>query len=91
MASLVVDTHNLVNHLESFGYNKKQAEGFVEVLQKLDISSLATKEDLKDLKNDLKLEISSIKIDMLKWAVPILLSQTGLTVGLTVALIKLIS
>ena len=61
MASLVIDTNNLVNHLESFGFTRKQAEGVTEALHKLDTSALATKTDVERLENNLDLKINKLE------------------------------
>ena len=85
MINLVTDTHQLITHLESFGFTKKQAEGVTEALTKLEVSQLATKQDLIDFKNELKqeiqsvrLEVTELKADIFKWIVPLMLGQTAL-------------
>lgn len=53
MQSLVKDTHNLINFLQTKGYSKEQAEGFVEAVKEFDTAELATKRDLQELRADL--------------------------------------
>ncbi len=52
MQTLVIDTYKVVKRLQERGFTKDQAEALVAVAQEVDISSLATKSDLKDLRLD---------------------------------------
>lgn len=78
MATLVIDTHEFVNGLTKAGVPEKQARAIVEGLQKIDLTQVATKEDVLLLKKDLQIEIQQVKIDMIKWFVPLLLGQAAL-------------
>lgn len=71
MTTVLVDTYKAVSTLRENGFSKEQAEGVVKVMEQIDLSSLATKEDL--LKLEAKIE--SVKTDLIKWLVPILLGQ----------------
>ncbi|MEK7155857.1 MAG: hypothetical protein AAB734_03175 [Patescibacteria group bacterium] len=52
--ALVTDTYKAISFLQKKKFSVEQSEGIVEfVEQHIDISKLATKEDLKDLKLDL--------------------------------------
>jgi hypothetical protein len=55
MATLVIDTYRISQKLQSKGYTKDQAEGFIETLQDLDLESFATKEDIRSVKADIDL------------------------------------
>ena len=55
MATLVIDTYRISQKLQSKGYTKDQAEGFIETLQDLDLESFATKEDIRSIKADIDL------------------------------------
>jgi hypothetical protein len=48
MQILVVDTNWLVKMLEQRGFSRTQAVGITEGLRELDLSSLATKNDLSE-------------------------------------------
>ena len=54
MATIVSDTHKAILFLQKSKLSSEQAQGIVEfVEQYVDISHLATKDDVKDLKLDL--------------------------------------
>ena len=69
MQTLVIDTNSVVKKLEQRGFS--QAEGITEALKELDISTLATKSDLKDL-----------ELRLVKWIAGMLLAQGALIVAL---------
>ena len=52
MATIAVDTYKIIKQLQERGFTKDQAEALVSVAQEVDISTMATKEDLKDLRLD---------------------------------------
>ena len=45
----MIDTNGIVEKLEQRGFSRTQAEGITEALKELDVSTLSTKADLKDL------------------------------------------
>ena len=71
MQTLVIDTNGIVKKLEQRGFSRTQAEGITEALKELDVSTLATKSDLKDLEPRL-----------VKWIAGMLLAQGALIVAL---------
>ena len=52
MATIAIDTYKIIKQLQERGFTKDQAEALVSVAQEVDISTMATKEDLKDLRLD---------------------------------------
>ena len=48
MQTLVIDTNGIVKKLEQRGFSRAQAEGITEALKELDISTLATRSDLRE-------------------------------------------
>ncbi len=93
MNTLILDSNQVVNSLEASGFNRKQAEGITTTLNKLDLSNLATKHEIKELRHELELtesrletSIANIKVDMQKFIFTALFAQAGLIV----ALVKLI-
>ena len=52
MATIAIDTYKIIKRLQERGFTKDQAEALVAVAQEVDISTMATKEDLKDLRLD---------------------------------------
>jgi hypothetical protein len=71
MQTLVIDTNGIVKKLEQRGFSRTQAEGITEALKELDISTLATKSDLKDL-----------ELRLVKWIAGMLIAQGALIVAL---------
>ena len=51
MTTVTVDTHELVKQLvASYDFSEEQAEGVVHAVNRIDLSNLATKADIKDTK-----------------------------------------
>ena len=71
MQTLVIDTNGIVKKLEQRGFSRTQAEGITEALKELDVSTLATKSDLKDL-----------ELRLVKWIAGMLLAQGALIVAI---------
>ena len=53
MTTLVADTYKAVILLQKKKFSAEQAEGIVDIVNQLDLSHLATKDDVKELKLDL--------------------------------------
>ena len=82
MASILVDTHQLVLTLKTHGFSDEQASGVAEAVSEIDLEHVTTKQDLALMKEELHKEISIFKADLFKWLVPILLGQAALTAAL---------
>ena len=54
MTAITIDTHHMVKLLLSRGYTEEQAEGLVEALEAIDYNNVATKQDIKDLRHELR-------------------------------------
>ncbi|MCP4099056.1 MAG: hypothetical protein GY748_22770 [Planctomycetaceae bacterium] len=50
MATLIKDTHNLFQTLQSGGFSDQQAEALKAAFDNVDLSELATRDDIKDLR-----------------------------------------
>lgn len=61
-ATLHFDTYKVVSLLTERGYSKEQAEGFIQAVQEVTISGVATKEDLQLSKDSLQKEIRDLEI-----------------------------
>ena len=48
-ASLQMDTYKIVQLLQSRGYSKEQAEGFLETIQEITFSGVATRQDMAEV------------------------------------------
>lgn len=51
--ALLTDTHKVVTFLQSKKFSPEQAEGIIEIVNQIDVSYLASKDDVKELKLDL--------------------------------------
>lgn len=71
MQTLVIDTYKVVTRLQQKGFTRDQAEALVSAAQEIDLSALATKNDLKDL-----------KIDLIKWMVGTQLAYGAIIVAI---------
>jgi len=80
-ANLNFDTYRTVTLLKERGYSKKQAEGFIEVMQEVTLSGVATKEDIQDVRN----EIQQSRNETLKFQI----IQTLTIIGVMIALAKI--
>ncbi|UAJ65045.1 hypothetical protein [Candidatus Schneideria nysicola] len=78
MSSLIMNTHNAVKALKDSGIEEIQAEKIVEVIVDLQSLTITTKEDLREVKESIKRDISLIKVDM-DWAKKLIL-VTGIAV-----------
>ncbi len=83
MATLSIDTHNAVKVLIDAGYSEKQAEGVVSIFQSAELKEIATKQDVHQLRGDIK----DLRTELYR----ILMVQTVVTVGAVVGILQLIS
>ena len=75
MATMLINSREVLKKLENAGFKKEQADAVTQVLEDIDVSSLATKLDLVQLETRL---------------VKFLYVQAGVIIGLTVTLVKLL-
>jgi len=75
MSTVLIDTHEVVKELVGRDFTEKQAEGVVHAIKSIDLDQVASKADLQEL-----------KVDLLKWLVPLLFAQAAFII----ALIKLL-
>ncbi|MEY4592023.1 MAG: hypothetical protein RIR18_918 [Pseudomonadota bacterium] len=79
MTAITFDTHEIIKELQAGGVEPRQAEAIVSAFKKTQESAeLASKKDLMDMKAELKTEMASNKLDLLKWAFAMLAGQTAL-------------
>ena len=78
-ATLAIDKYTVIQKLEKRGFSHAQAEGIADALTSVDVSELATKNDLKDLETRLY-----------KYSGGILIAHGLGTAALTVALLQLL-
>ncbi len=82
MQTLVIDTYKIITQLQQKGFTKDQAEALVSAAQEIDLSGLATKDDIKDLRTYLDQALANQMIATMKWMTGMLLAQGALIVTL---------
>lgn len=89
-----VDTLKAYETLTAADMPEKQAKAMVAIVQELQearLTDIATKEDIAAIRSEmqgLRTEIYRVKFDLLKWIIPILLGQLGLTVAILFRLLR---
>jgi len=81
-----LDTHEVVKELKAAGFTDEQAEALTRAVRKgqdLDLSNLATKQDIAQLRT----EMAELKAELIKWVVGIGFAQ----IAVIVAILKLFS
>lgn len=80
MSTITFDTLKFVDTLKEAGISeaqaKAQAKAIGDAIESATSLSLATKSDIQELKTD----INSVKYDLLKWLIALVLGQTVLLV-----------
>lgn len=64
IATLYMDTYKIVQLLQTKGYTKEEAEGFIEAIREINIIGVATKQDISDLRDELKEEIAEVRNEL---------------------------
>jgi len=68
--SVIHDTHRIVATLVEHGFTEQQATAVTEAIQEIDLSDLVTKSDLER-------QLLALKVDLLKWTIPLMLGQVA--------------
>ena len=90
MTSIVFDTLKFARALrDKAKLTNEQAEGFADAIAEALHDDLATKADLQLLKSDLRIEIESVKSEIIKWMFGTIGFQTIIILGAVVALARL--
>ena len=80
-AAAGLDTHRIVKRLRDAGASEELAETVTDVLREareLDLSQLATKADLAEVKADIRRELADARAELVKWMFGIAAGQLGL-------------
>lgn len=88
LATLHLDTYKVVKLLKEKGYTEQEAEGFIQAIQEITLSGVATKQDVQDIRQ----EIQNLRQDMSKMAADNLkfqLIQTITIIGVMIALTQM--
>jgi hypothetical protein len=88
MAISSLDTHEIVKDLKAAGFTDEQAEAVtraVKQAQDIDLSNLATKTDLAELRTELyelraatKTDLAELRADLIKWVVGVGFAQVAI-------------
>ena len=68
----------IFSKLKAVGVDEQQAEVQAEALAEIVDERLATKQDLKELELNLKREIASMKLDIVRWFIGSLMALLGI-------------
>nr|VFK13052.1 MAG: hypothetical protein BECKLPF1236A_GA0070988_100812 [Candidatus Kentron sp. LPFa]VFK25924.1 MAG: hypothetical protein BECKLPF1236C_GA0070990_1002713 [Candidatus Kentron sp. LPFa] len=79
MTTIAIDTLDFVRRLTDAGIPEKQADAHARAIKDvLSDQKLATRADLRELELRLEARIATVKYDLLKWIVGLLIAQTAL-------------
>jgi len=76
-AFVIRDTHKLIAKLQQRGFSAQQAEGITDAIKEIDASSLATKDDIHVLRQELR----ELKVSLIQWMIGIQLGYGALIIG----------
>jgi len=85
MTISALDTHQTVKELTAAGFTDAQAEaltGALRRVQDIDLSNLATKSDLAELRAATKADLAETKAEMLKWFVGVAFAEVALILAI---------
>lgn len=85
MYSPTFDTHHHIKELVKSGFKEKQAEVIVKGMlqsREHDFSQAATKEFVEATKNELKADIVTSQNNILKWIIPLFLTNIGMVIAI---------
>jgi hypothetical protein len=100
-ATLHLDIYKVVKLLQEKGYSEKAAEGFIQAIQEITLTGVATKQDLQDLGAKLKGDIQNVRseiqdvreqvVHLKNETLKFLIIQTLTIIGVMVALFQFFS
>ena len=89
MAITALDAHQTVKELTAAGFSDSQAEALTQPLRRVqdfDLSNLATKSDLAELraatKADLAQGLAELKAELLKWFIGVVFAQAAVVLAI---------
>ncbi len=92
MTIIALDTHAIVKELREAGFDEQQAEALTRIVrrsQDADVSSLATRGDLREAELRLETRIETVKADILKWMFGTIGFQTLIILAAVITLAKM--
>jgi hypothetical protein len=81
-AFVIRDTHKLIAKLKQRGFSAQQAEGITDALKEIDATALATKEDIRVVRQ----EIQELKVSLIQWMIGIQLGYGALIIAVVALL-----
>ena len=94
MSSITFDSYPIYTELKEAGFNDQQAEAMVNTFKRVyEDANLATKGDIKDLRQEMRQEIREVRHEMREMRYQIIISSGGMiaiAVAILAALIKLV-
>jgi len=85
MATLTFDTYDFIESLKSSGLEERQAKAIADNFRKIDVEHVASTNDISGLQTSisrLEVKIESVKSDIFKWLIPLILGQYLMIFGL---------
>lgn len=83
MAHVTFDTLKFVETLQDAGISPLQAKAMSTAIRDAqELADLATKADLRELRAEIKADVSDAKSDIIKWLAGLLLAQAALVATL---------
>jgi len=78
MATITFDTHKFINTLIEAGFETKQAEAVSEAFKVAQSDTdIASKQDIESLKQEMKVSMSELKVELIKWVTGALIAQAA--------------
>ncbi|MCL4322768.1 MAG: CCDC90 family protein [Deltaproteobacteria bacterium] len=94
METFIFDTLAYAEKLTSAGMPEKQAKAIAEaqadILSKSILDNVATKADIKELETKMEIKMKDLEIRLIKWFAGLFIVQIGVTVGIVIAILKLV-
>ncbi len=82
MAALLFDTHKAVKELQESGFDEAQAEAVVATVGTAIVGNVATRQDISDLRNDLRSEMQSMELRITTRMGGLIVAGVGLIIAL---------
>ncbi len=88
--TVAFDTLKLARRLEAAGFPTKQAQDTAEALGDALTSNIATQADIQALRADLRAEIATLRVEMIKWVVGVGVAGVLAIGGMLLALMRML-
>jgi len=88
--TVAFDTLKLARRLEAAGFPTKQAQDTAEALGDALTANIATQADIQALRADLRAEIATLRVEMIKWVVGVGVAGVLAIGGMLLALMRML-